>query len=408
MQRLLIEKIENRILVGIVMFTGIMIMVGWVAINENARMASFERMYLARSVERGAELFAANCTSCHGTDGRGITGRAPALNSPHFFGFDFAADQKRTIVTLERERGGLEAEQLELATQLPNATSAQAEEITVRLDEIAVRLGPDGIDTEIAQAEEEMAQIMAQLQPATLVGYPDAETLEANPAFVTRLGQAGWENTLESYIFTTLVHGRAQNRFLWGENVMVAWAQSGGGPFRDDQVQDVVNFILNWDKGDEWAIADALAVQQYAQVPGFGGSGEAVEGAEPVGTDVDAILTRIEEEGITGDAARGENIYNSLEPSQLGQILGCSGCHQGGAAAPATDLTWQAFQDERSQLDQFADYTFEQYMVESIVLPNEYIVAPYGPGVMPQNFGERMTHQDIADVIAYVASYGNE
>ena len=77
MHRMLIERIENRILVGIIAFVGIMVLVGWVAINENARMASFSRQYDARSIERGAELFAGSCSTCHGTDGLGILGRAP-------------------------------------------------------------------------------------------------------------------------------------------------------------------------------------------------------------------------------------------------------------------------------------------------------------------------------------------
>ena len=37
MNRLIIERIEGRILVGITMFVAIMILVGWVAINEPAR-----------------------------------------------------------------------------------------------------------------------------------------------------------------------------------------------------------------------------------------------------------------------------------------------------------------------------------------------------------------------------------
>ncbi|NOG52273.1 MAG: c-type cytochrome [Chloroflexi bacterium] len=112
--RMLIERIENRILVGTIAFVGIMVLVGWVAINENARMASFTRQYSARSIERGAELFAANCSTCHGTDGRGAQLRAPALNSPHLFGFDYLAQWDDEIDTLNREVETLEAEKLTL------------------------------------------------------------------------------------------------------------------------------------------------------------------------------------------------------------------------------------------------------------------------------------------------------
>ena len=45
------------------MFVGMMILVGWVAINEEARMQSFVRQHTGRSIERGAELFASLCPS---------------------------------------------------------------------------------------------------------------------------------------------------------------------------------------------------------------------------------------------------------------------------------------------------------------------------------------------------------
>ncbi|MEO0565566.1 MAG: hypothetical protein AAF125_25895, partial [Chloroflexota bacterium] len=45
--RLLIENLENRILVGIASFVGIMVIVGWIAINEPARMATFEDQFEA-------------------------------------------------------------------------------------------------------------------------------------------------------------------------------------------------------------------------------------------------------------------------------------------------------------------------------------------------------------------------
>ena len=53
---LFIKTIEGRILAGITMFVGMMILVGWVAINEEARMQSFVRQHTGRSIERGAEL----------------------------------------------------------------------------------------------------------------------------------------------------------------------------------------------------------------------------------------------------------------------------------------------------------------------------------------------------------------
>lgn len=396
MQRMLIERIENRILLGIITFVGSMILVGWVAINENARMASFEQQFLARSVERGAELFASNCSSCHGPDARGINGRAPGLNSPHLFGFNYFAEFEAEIELLQREETALDAERLELAGQLGDANEARAAQIRERLDEIAVRASE--IPDEIAAAEEQIAAIEQQLQPATINGYP----LDI-PA---RLDQANWEGTLESYIFTTLVHGRPQNAEMWGGQLMSPWSQQAGGPLRDDQIQDITNYILNFDRGSGWNIEDALAVDQYARVPGV--TGAAASDIEPVGYDVDApgVLAFWEENGIVGDPVRGEAIYNSAELAEPGGItLGCSGCHGGGVAGPATSETWANINNERLTLDQFAGYTPEQYIVESILLPGAYVVPPHASGAMPANFPDRVSYQDLADIVEYLHSY---
>ena len=61
MNLLFIRSIEGRILMGITMFVGMMILVGWVAINEEARMQAFVQQHTG-PVDRSAagELFALN------------------------------------------------------------------------------------------------------------------------------------------------------------------------------------------------------------------------------------------------------------------------------------------------------------------------------------------------------------
>ncbi len=408
LQRMLIDRMENRILVGIVMFVGIMILVGWVAINENARMASFERQFQARSAQVGAELFAANCSTCHGADGRGIAGRGPGLNNPHLFGFDFFAEIDRQVISLNEESALLTAELDDLATEFvaENTSDSRKDEIIARRAEISDRLnGEEGITVQMAALEEERQNILFQLELAIQNDYPirtdfndageEVLIIEAD-----RLAQVQWSGTLYDFVFTTLVHGRPTSVSYW-DQPMVAWAQTAGGPLRNDQIGDLTTYILNWDKGSEWTIEDALLVNQYARVPGLGG-GPVAEPVPPVGTDVTGILERIEEQELVGDAARGEAIYNGQQRTLRGQIVGCAGCHEGGAAAPMTEGTWDRVLNERLTLAQFADYTPEQYLVESIVLPNEYIVPRYAAGAMPDNYGDQMGLQDMADVLAYL------
>jgi len=76
---------DQRTLIGTVVFFAIILMIGWVGVNEPARMASFTTQYEARAIMRGAALFRSNCTGCHGINGEGLPGVAPAINTPAMF-----------------------------------------------------------------------------------------------------------------------------------------------------------------------------------------------------------------------------------------------------------------------------------------------------------------------------------
>ncbi len=396
LHRMLIDKIENRILVGLIMFIALMVLVGWVAINENARMASFERQYEARAIEHGAEKFAALCASCHGVDGRGMPGRAPGLNSPHLFGFDFFEDITREMNTLEAEETVLNEELKALADEFAQGVDKDREEaILERRQEISERLnGEGGIVARKAELLEERDALVATLEPAITAGYPVAlKDGELTNKF-SRLTELGWGSTLEDFIFTTLIHGRPTSVGYWPE-AMVSWSDRAGGSLRDDQIENITRYIMNWDKGDDWTIEDALAVSQYGIVPGLPGVDDS--GGPSVGTDVAAILEQLEEQSIVGDLTNGETLYTSAQ-------YACASCHAGGVAAPDTTGTWDRVVNERLALDQFAGYTPEQYVIESIVLPGNYIVPGYAADAMPNNFGERMPLQDLADIIAYIES----
>lgn len=204
LQRMLVERIESRILVGIVMFVGIMILIGWVAINENPRMASFTLQFEARAVERGGGLYAANCATCHGTDGLGILGRAPALNSPQLFSHDFFADIKNRRAVLNAEQITLTNERTDLAIELAEGASDRRRvEIEARLAEINERLDV-GVVADLAQVQTDEDALNTSILTAVDLGY--------DPATFSRLTQANWGGTLDSYIYTTLVHGRGQTR----------------------------------------------------------------------------------------------------------------------------------------------------------------------------------------------------
>lgn len=119
-----------------------------------------------------------------------------------------------------------------------------------------------------------------------------------------------------------------------------------------------------------------------------------------VGEDIDRIMRTLET--INGDPINGQLLYNDGAPGADGNTLGCIGCHMDeGSTGPPTTGTWSRWDEQHSQLDQFEDYTFDRYIVESIVEPNAYIVPDY-QNVMPSNFSDRLTYQQMADIIAYL------
>lgn len=410
MDRLHIRSIEGRILAGISMFVAIMILVGWVAINEEARMQAFVQQHTGRSIERGAELFASLCAECHGEEGLGSGDRAPALNSPHFFGFDPVAEQTSAITNANRSLVRLNQLSEELLAELTDSENPPAEERQDKIfDELeAIDQQMQEQETVIAEAVSARAGILESLEMAVerdlfpqWESVQDIETTSDNEVEIffnsngTRLAQVGWGGDLHGYVVTTLIHGRPGSLNVWPNSAggMAAWSQTAGGPLREDQLEDIAAYILNWDKGDAWTQEDFIAVQQYGK-PLADGSLPSEPPPPPVGDNVEGILQRWADEGIVGSAVSGADLYENEYK--------CSDCHRAGASAPDTIGTWTRIQTERLTQAQFAGYSGEMYLIESIVQPNAYLVDGYNSGVMPENFGIRMENQHLADMIAFL------
>jgi mono/diheme cytochrome c family protein len=111
------------------------------------------------------------------------------------------------------------------------------------------------------------------------------------------------------------------------------------------------------------------------------------------------VGTDILQELPAGDAANGE---------ALATTKGCVGCHVSTNTGPAwaagggqpgigdraaTRITEPEYQGQAT--------TPEQYLLESIVNPSAYLVTGFQP-VMPANYGQTLTAQEVADLIAYM------
>ncbi len=198
-----------------------------------------------------------------------------------------------------------------------------------------------------------------------------------------RLQQAGWAGTLENYIHATIAGGRPQGSVTFSQYAerMPTWSQEFGGPLRADQIDALVAYVMNW----------APAYANFTPEP--------LPTVVPVGTDITVALP-------AGDAANGEALATSL---------GCTACHISAGGATTIGPAWLAASDPSGQgigtraglrLTE-ADYTGHatsaaQYLFESIVSPDAFVVPSYAPGVMLKDFGTRMDAQQMADVIAYL------
>jgi cytochrome c len=93
----------------------------------------------------------------------------------------------------------------------------------------------------------------------------------------------------------------------------------------------------------------------------------------------------------------------SADPGRAETIAlanGCVGCHSTDPDQTMTGPTW--FQVGDHAAGRVPGESPALYLYESIVNPNAYIVPNYQPNLMPDNFEERLSTQDLADLIAFL------
>ncbi len=398
LKRLLINRTENRILVGLTMILASMVLIGWVGINEEGRMRAFTEEHLARSIEAGNDLFVSNCATCHGPNGLGITGIAPGLNNPQLFGVDFLADVNGQISDLQSAEADIQNIQDTLAG---DTTGVDVEALQAKLDGYTQTYGSDpitAIDAQIADLNSQHDSLVARMASAVQLGY--------DPKQPSRLNELGWSGSLNAFVLSTVTSGRPVSASYWPQP-MPTWAQMAGGPLRQDQVEDITNFVMNWGN-KTWTIDDLLAVQQFAKIPGEAGTaaggnvapdvaGMSVPDVQPNRDMINQTVTNVmgEIDGLTGDPNNGQALYNGA--------LGCAGCHTT-AVAPPMEGTFTRIQNTRLQDPALAGYTPEHYLVESILVPNAYISPGYPADTMPKDFGVKLSVQDLADIVAFLES----
>lgn len=283
---------QVKVVIGTIAFMLTMIILGYAALREPARLEHFTGAREGRTIETGANIYFNNCATCHGMDGRAESCVDAAGNT----------------------------------------------------------IGCQGL-------------------PLNNYFLVCGDTPE-------RLTETQFEGTKEQFIERTIAAGRSGT-------VMPAWSTRYGGPMRDDQVENVAAFVLNY------------ANEEFCEV-------------EPSRFNwpdsVDDLLTMETDEFVAepGDAENGATLYTSY---------GCSGCH-GEIDEPGSN-------QQGPWLGEIAEVgatrvegqTAQQYVYQSILDPNAFIApdCPNGPctspSAMPKDFATRMgsnSPQDMIDLIAFL------
>lgn len=226
----------------------------------------------------------------------------------------------------------------------------------------------------------------------TLVASADGAVTYRTDVPSRRMQQIGWTDSLENYIIAVTQSGipiRSSN--VWEVN-HPAFLEDFGGPLRPDQIRDVTAFIVNWSLNP---LSDDEAILPPA--PG--------EGQAPRPTPVP--LTEAQE--------AGKQVYLQA---------GCTACHAirgvgiQGALGPSLNRIYTVAQ-ERIASDSYkaqiansgqpAATTPEEYILQSILHPNAYVVAqcPQGAcqaGLMPQNYDQTIKPDDLEKLVDYLTT----
>jgi hypothetical protein len=92
-----------------------------------------------------------------------------------------------------------------------------------------------------------------------------------------------------------------------------------------------------------------------------------------------------------GEPSRGQQVFDNF---------GCQACH---SLAPGDDRTGPSLAGlNQRAASAVPGYTPEQYVYESIINPEAHLAPGYGRGLMPSNYGSRLTPQQLADLLAFL------
>jgi mono/diheme cytochrome c family protein len=105
-----------------------------------------------------------------------------------------------------------------------------------------------------------------------------------------------------------------------------------------------------------------------------------------------------------GDPNQGQSLFTRSMSTNMGEFA-CSICHSADSEAPGVGPgLWNL--NERAG-DRVEGMPAEVYAYLTIIEPAHYTVPGFAPGVMPSNYADILSDQEIYDLAAYVLSLGD-
>ncbi|MCB0116691.1 MAG: cytochrome c [Caldilineaceae bacterium] len=132
------------------------------------------------------------------------------------------------------------------------------------------------------------------------------------------------------------------------------------------------------------------------------GAGE--EFVPPTPTPVPNIANLTEEEIVQGLDASLVALLADADPAQGQQLAtanGCLGCHMLDPNQTTVAPSWYNVANA-ALIHAAAEEGPAAYIYHSIIAPNDYVVAGYNAGVMPQTYVDTLNDEQLMNIVSYL------
>lgn len=236
-------------------------------------------------------------------------------------------------------------------------------------------------------------------------GLPNvAPALNSKYYFTQRLADIGWSGSMEDYIQLTLIGGRPSKINSQWAQIMPTWSSDVGGPLRSDQIDHLVNFVLNYEETAVTQTAAEDPFQCFVGIPTNVGEGDLSPEALQIkicGADGQSALPGEPLPEVVEAAPSGE----PRDPAVIFASLGCAGCHNLNEVQSSNNMGQPG--PHMGNLpetagDRVPGQDAETYVRTSIIAPNEYVNEGYISGIMPQNFGDQLSDEELDALVSWL------